>query len=195
MRSNNAKLFSIVSIFIIPFLIACKDPNSFEPYTYTPKHWNIHIMNSDGSNVKALTHFDHSVWLSDISSLGTKIVYGDGAVAYYYCTMNLDGSNVQSFPYSYLQYSPDENKIVYKEKIGNEINQIFITNSDGTNRVDLYTTSLNNYSTPKFSPDGIRLLYAVNDSIYTMDTDGSEKTFLAIGNYPQYTPAGTHIIY
>ena len=68
-------------------------------------------------------------------------------------------------------------------------------NSDGTNRVDLYHTSLTNYSSPKFSPDGTKLVFVLNDSIYTIGIDGSGKTFLAIGDYPQFTPNGSYIIY
>jgi TolB protein len=103
---------------------------------------------------------------------------------------------------AYPQLSPDETKIVFQSnRLGNW--DIFIVDSDGTNLHQLTTDTLNEV-TPKWSPDGKRIVYCidvdtVNSDIYIMDADGKNKkrltTFPGDDSHPNWSPDGKQIIF
>lgn len=103
---------------------------------------------------------------------------------------------------AYPQLSPDEKKIVFQSnRLGNW--DIFTVNADGTNLQQLTSDSLNEV-TPKWSPDGKKIVYCVdidtvNSDIYIMDADGQNRrrltTFPGDDSHPNWSPDGKRIIY
>ena len=104
-------------------------------------------------------------------------------------TVNLDGTGLQNLTNSPSSdeapdWSPDGHRIAFQSRQGNNID-IFLMDSDGSDRVRL--TDFNGVQNihPAWSPDGTRIAYASNRhqpqvrnqfpecEIYTMDADGT----------------------
>ncbi len=75
-------------------------------------------------------------------------------------------------------------------------------NSDGTNQVRL-TKGVENYGSPKFSPDGSKIAFHSNRDIYVMNSDGTNQISLTnnptnnqwIAIYPTFSSDGSKIAY
>jgi TolB protein len=60
---------------------------------------------------------------------------------------------------------------------------IVTMNADGTNQQQLTSDTASVYGYPEFSPDGKKIMYVAGDKdVYTMNADGTGKTFLADAN-------------
>jgi TolB protein len=147
--------------------------------------------------------------------------------------MNEDGTNEHrvtstdptppegvSFFQSYADmptFSPDGTKIAFigsslgSSPVGSSSFEIYVINSDGTNRVRL-TNTLDDESNPSWSPDGTRLTFARNaratgtgsslennrSDIYVMDADGGNVTKIADvadDKSPSWSPDGARIAF
>jgi Tol biopolymer transport system component len=175
-------------IISVIFLVACNETSVVDPPIFSKSYWNIHIMNINGSNINQLTNNTDHTWLVDISPLGSKIIFRTDD-SY---TMSLSGTDIQLISNSfYTQFSPDETKLLYFEGY-----VICIMNSDGTNKKYLaHATRMSHIPEPKFSPDGLAVVYTSSDSIFTVDIEGNENKYLTRGDYPQFTPDGSKIIF
>ena len=183
-------MFLITSLFILLHFLSCKSPNAPEPYIYTKMYWNIYKMNSDGSNIINLSKSEEHNWLSNISPKGIKIIY---LINNYSYTMDFDGNDKKFICSSGISYSPDETKILFNKYTGQGYD-IYIMNSDGSNPICLTDGTGYNLG-GRFSPDGLKIVYTLGESIYTMSIDGDNKTFLTNGSDPQYTKDGSLILY
>jgi len=70
----------------------------------------------------------------------------------------------------------------------------------GGNTQLLVSGSYNNYLHPEWSPDGTKIAFTRENSIYVMNADGSNEVALAgvAGNpayYPQWSPDGNWIVF
>ena len=150
-------------------------------------------MNSDGSDVTNLSKTAASHWLRDISPLGSKIIFEEESHTY---TMSLDGTNKKLITDKFYQrFSPDETKIAYYDN-----GKLCVENSDGTYYC---LTEINlPYDLDRwwdqlfhFLPDGGKIAYSNNDSIYIIDLNGSSHKSLACGDRPQFVPDGSKIVF
>ena len=133
-------------------------------------------------------------------------------------TVNLDGTGLQNLTNSPSSdeapdWSPDGRRIAFQSRQGNNID-IFLMDSDGSNRVRL--TDFNGVQNihPAWSPDGSRIAFASNRhqpqvrnqfpecEIYTMDSDGTMVRRLTLGASstvaffsPTWSPDGQRIAF
>lgn len=138
------------------------------------------IMDKDRSGIRDLGSGDSPQFFPD----GHRILFRDYLPAQDadgLFSMNIDGSERkflckipwQTFP----KVSPDGRKIVLSDFTDNP--EIFVMNSDGSNRVNLTNSPAGEY-TPSFSPDGTKIVYVTWESssghhLDIMNADGSDK--------------------
>jgi hypothetical protein len=111
-------------------------------------------------------------------------------------TMNPDGTSPSMIADSFTggaSWSPDGKKVavVRIEMMGET--GIWVMNADGSGATQL-TTEFGEELDPAWSPDGTQIAYTVTDGsprrVYTMDADGTDKTPVAVGENPAWSPAG-----
>ena len=102
-------------------------------------HWQLYIMDIDGSDIQQLTTEPIEHWTSTWSPDGSKIVFLAGVADIY--VINSDGSNqvklTQTNAYEWdPAWSSDGSKILFtSERDGNR--EIYIMNPDGSNQINL----------------------------------------------------------
>lgn len=172
-------------------------------------HFQIYVMNTDGSSVAKLTAVDTAdsyqpAWSPD----GTKIVFGsnrDGNGEIY--VMDPNGANVVRLTYDSAEdgqpaWSPDGSKIAFATaRDGND--EIYVMNPDGAAPVNL-TNNAGSDLTPAWSPDGTKIAFQSNREIdyavWVMNADGSNPVRLtdprgSPAGAPSWSPDGTRIAY
>src|SRR6266566_2295984 len=153
-------------------------------------HYNIYVMNADGSGVTQLTTATTSFGSQAPAWCGTRIAYmtdedyspypdvyvvnedGSGETR-----LTIDNASFDEFP----SWSPDCGKIAFtKDPSGRD--QVFVMNADGSGVTQLTSGSSTN-SHPAWSPDGSRIAFVsdrdwVGNSteIYVMNADGTQQT-------------------
>jgi len=167
-------------------------------YSNRDGHFEIFVMNADGSDDIKLTHNSGDDYLPLFSPDGTRITFGGNCFAI--CdvvVINADGSGERvlfndGFPGA---WSPDGNRIAFGRGDG-----IFVINADGSG--GLVRVAEPQYVTD-WSPDGRQLLLGNNSSgrfdIYALNLDGSGVTQLTVnaGNNgsANWSPDGTRIAF
>ncbi|WP_367343772.1 hypothetical protein [Methanomethylovorans sp.] len=134
---------------------------------------NIWVMNSDGTEKMQLTNSKEKEMDIKWSPDGTKIAYASASV--------LNTSNIST--------------------LYNVSKSIWVMNSDGSNRKRLDFSYDRLDSHPTWSSDGKKIIF---DSMYKresshkiilMDVNGTNKTVLAEGWWPQWSPKGDKIAF
>ena len=173
-----------------------------------PVHFQIYVMNSDGSSVGKLTTLDsvdsyQPAW----SPNGTKIIFGsnrDGNGEIY--VMDPNGANVIRLTFDSAEdgqpaWSPDGGKIAFATaRDGND--EVYLMNPDGTAPVNL-TNNAGSDLTPAWSPDGSKIAFESNRegdyAVWVMNADGSNPVRLTEprppSGAPSWSPDGTRIAY
>jgi Tol biopolymer transport system component len=172
-------------------------------------HFQIYVMNSDGSNVGQLTFEDsadsyHPAWAPD----GTKIVFGsnrDGNGEIY--VMDPNGSNVvrlttNSVADGQPAWSPDESKIAFVTDRDGNAEVYVMSATDGTGLVNLTNDPGSDFA-PAWSPDGTKIAFQsdreTDFAVWVMNADGSNPLRLTNpstpSGAPSWSPDGTRIAY
>jgi len=151
---------------------------------YIDNSWDVFVMESDGSNTRRLTtnpQLDN--WHPYSHPFEYKIVYESGFTGNEEIwEMGLDGQNNNKISkgginYRAPKYSIDGNKIAFMGRDSNNIEQVFIMDSNGENVVQL-TDGPEGGRLPCFSPDNRLIVYnsmAAGGNIFIMNIDGSQK--------------------
>jgi Tol biopolymer transport system component len=105
--------------------------------------------------------------------------------------INIEGTEEKKIASGHsATWSPDNSKIAYvSEDNGNS--EIYIIDSDGTNKFQLTNNNANN-SLPSWSPDGNYIAFVSdengNDEIYIIDYEGNNQQRLTYNNSRDYYP-------
>ncbi|MCL7960572.1 MAG: hypothetical protein M8861_10290 [marine benthic group bacterium] len=175
-------------------------------------HDEIFVMASDGTGITQLTSDPlltsaNPSWSPD----GTRIAFNQAEDSgmnadFAISVMDADGSNVTrlnevapicdqgsnaGFPAWWdlsPQWSPDGARILFHRQFnctGDPVTDepdIFVMDADGSNVTNL-TNSPGNEGSPRWSPDGTRIVFTANyDGVYVMNADGSGVTQIAADN-------------
>ena len=167
----------------------------------------IFLADRDGSNLHRLTHSSGIDTNPAWSPTGREIAFTSsrsGTPQIY--IMDAEGSNLRrvTFDGNYndgAEWSPAGNRLLYSARKGG--NNFRIATSDVvTLETAVLTSSQGSHETPSFSPDGMKIAYAMKlggrTQIMVMDADGSDTLQLthegnnyapAWSNYPEMTEA------
>jgi hypothetical protein len=108
-------------------------------------------------------------------------------------TISLDGGrtirlHLKPEPWGTVAYSPSRKRIAYAAEDG-----IYVADADGSDARRIPgqprgQESLN--ANPSWSPDGDRIVFEHDESLYTMSPDGGHLEFLGGGSTPRWAPDG-----
>lgn len=173
------------------------------------KTWSIHIMNSDGTNRKRLTHaknkWDSSpTWSPNGGKIAFAREYRDSLEIWHeeIWMMNADGSELTKIP-SLNGIAPcflQNGRILFQSKGPNS--EICISTIDGS-KIDTLTHNTAQDGQPTISPDNKQIVFISdrdgNQEVYIMLLDGSHQkrlTFNKVADWdPFWSPDGTQIIF
>ena len=180
---------------------------------------DIYTVEPDGSNLSRLT--DDNTYL-DIrpswSPDGKKIVFErelvtGGRGKHWVMVMGADGSNMRKLPVrtrsSNVSWSPDGTKLTFDagNPPNHDVRDIYMTDADGSNQINLTKTPGISEQYPDFSPDGSQLCYfhsnygrslSAPTGIYAMNTDGSNPFRLSDEEQAtqcEWSPDGKKIVF
>jgi Tol biopolymer transport system component len=143
------------------------------------RRWDLrlYVVNVDGSGLTRISRGRHQDSGPSWSPDGNRIAFTTrgGALA----TMNPDGSNRTRLVRrgSDPDWSPDGSQITFVRRVGRTSTDVFLANSDGTDRVRLTSTPDRWESTPVFSPDGTKIAFTSGiwrNEIFIMSTAGTD---------------------
>ncbi|MEK7813712.1 MAG: DPP IV N-terminal domain-containing protein, partial [Candidatus Desantisbacteria bacterium] len=170
---------------------------------------DIYLMNSDASNKIRLTTSDAQDNNPSFSPDGKKIVYtaGNGIKIIDIETMQQQSIITSAATYSSLSFSPDGQRIAFVNKLGEQDENIFLIDVNGSNTINLTGSSSTGSSSrnhsPTFSPDGLRIAFVSgrdgNENVYIMDADGEHQGRLTNNSaenlLPSFSPDGGRIVF
>lgn len=144
---------------------------------------NIYAMNSDGSDLRRLTHQGGLATYPTWSSDGRQIAYECTGRGWDICVMNADGDNQQNIthdeaidfreaPWDFTpSWHPDGDRIAFRRLIREtEETHIYVINIDDGQ----IEKRIENAGNPRFSPDGTRIAFqGHDDQIYVTNADGT----------------------
>ena len=160
-------------------------------------HWEIYLMNADGTDQTRLTHTQANNRAPFWSPEGRRMAFvtdRDGNQEIY--LMDSDGSNLRNLSRSGKadfspSWSPDGSRIAFVSTRDGKRN-IYITGIDGQDQVRL-TLRGDNWN-PNWSPDSLRIAFVSNrdgnNEIYLMEADGRNQINLT--RHPSEDGRGSH---
>ncbi|MCX6682145.1 MAG: DUF5050 domain-containing protein [Methanoregula sp.] len=164
----------------------------------------INVDRTNNININKKTMLQ-GMWSSD----GKKILFVEWSDDQNLNTIDSDGRNLITLIKDNSTYrpccaffSPDNKKIAYIIS-GPESNGLYIMNTDGTGQkklttgyVDCYSGGGTVYSSDlAWSPDGKSIAYSKDNTLHSINPDGTNEIQIALGTEPVWTPDGKKIIY
>ena len=145
----------------------------------------VYLMNSDGSNVRQLTHNTRRYdWLPAWSPDATRIAFtSDRDGDFEIFTMKADGTNQHQLTHNHRydlapSWSPDGAQIAFTRDLETGA-EVFLMNSNGGNQQRLTFNDHHQAALPSWSPDGTRIAfnrYLDRDAdVFVMNADGSNR--------------------
>ena len=167
-----------------------------EPSTST--YSRLFVMNTDGSNIIEIPQNNVYPNYYMLSPAADKVLFSTVAGHYLYIA-DADGTNLFMLAASISVYvpkfSPDGKYIAYVEF--NPSRNLCIIKTDGTGKT-IVKDSVESVVSLDWSPDGNKIIiqhHDINSTLYTINRDGSDYKFIAVGNEPSWSPDGTKICY
>lgn len=159
-------------------------------------HWEIYIMNTDGSNPQRLTNHETISSEPDWSPDGTKIVYSSGDEIY---VIDINGENLKHLSNNAPSagsplWSPNGDKISFVTDNA----ELYVINPDGTNQMKLTNRC---WGPAKWSPDGTKILFTYwwpANVIKVINADGTGLQTLSdeyLDQGPDWSPDGKAITF
>lgn len=172
-------------------------------------------MNTDGSNVRQLTHFHSSTGFPsqpEVSPDGTKVVFTISGNIY---TMDIDGTNLEQLTFNpeptlenrdnSPSWSKDGSKIVFSRLVDGDMS-IHIMNADGSGVMRISDWGADSVFQPNLSPDGSKVIFVRDMSlspegakIYIVNSDGTNEHLLIdhqfLNYVPKWSPDGSQILF
>ena len=169
---------------------------------------DVYLMNSDGSNVRQLTHNTrHYDWLPAWSPDATRIAFTsnrDGDFEIF--TMNADGTNQHQLTHNISfdttpNWSPDGTRIAFTRYRDGDA-EVFVMNADGANQHQLTYNSQDD-GLPSWSPDGAQIAFTrdleTGAEVFLMNSNGTNQHQLthniSFDTTPNWSPDGTRIAF
>jgi Tol biopolymer transport system component len=145
------------------------------------RRWSLklYVVNSDGSGLTRISRGRHQDSGPSWSPDGTRIAFTTrrGSLA----TMNPDGSHRTLLVRrgGDPDWSPDGSRITFVRSVGRSATDVFLANSDGTDRVRLTDTPDRWEFSPVFSPDGTEIAFLSENPlgavhIFVLSTGGTD---------------------
>jgi len=177
--------------------------------TSNVRHFDIYVMNADGSNKHWVrsTPSPYSLTYPSWSPDGTHLLVTiqiSGGVYLGRLTLATGALDFLSFPAggpagTQASYDPTGKKIVY---VGpNDGGTLERINADGTGHVTLYSNQSSHFDSPRYSPDGTRILFSklVNNTpqIFVRNANGTLKqlTTSFSNGAASWSPDGSRIVF
>jgi Tol biopolymer transport system component len=163
---------------------------------------DIYVMNPDGSGQTNLS--DHPAYdlLPTFGPDGRIAFVSNRGGPFDIWAMNADGSGQTNLTDgdggSWPDWSPVGNKIVFESDRDGDYD-LWVINADGSNPTNLTNTDSLSEGEAVWSPDGTKIVYAVENDVHVMNADGTGDVNLTNTADPEYSPDwspdGTRIVY
>jgi Tol biopolymer transport system component/DNA-binding winged helix-turn-helix (wHTH) protein len=172
---------------------------SQQGYTPSDRLWQISL---EGGRVEPETVYQHLGALSRDGQRLAYVVFGNGDPSISRADLSGPGGHVlgrkkilsSSLYDGQPQLSPDGTKIVFSSQRSG-VGEIWRSEADGSNPIQLTSTGQEPGGTPRWSPDGNWITFDLrpgkHSQIYVMDTEGRNMRAMTEDDYGDYVPSSS----
>ncbi len=178
--------------------------------SYRGGRTDLYLMNADGSGITAVTNDSHTERDPAFSPDGTKIAFALGPYdATDIWVINSDGTGLLQLTHDgkgnqQPTWSPEGLQIAFTTARDYEDYDfdIYVMNADGSDERPLFRRDFQDQNAD-WSPDGSLITFDTHgyddghfcNSVYVVNSDGTDPQFVACGVQPSFSPDGNEIAY